>query len=430
MRDMKPIRYRTGAESIVASKAGEPFVKMSEGYGKVVKISKDSITIEYFKPIETILVVVSKKNLELTSILNTGLASKYYNITNGGVKDVSYKDKLSIGLSKDSTFKSFTNKDEIEKYLKILTDGKHTSLTKTYTIKPWSSKIEGGTALKHEMTTNLRLGDIVEPGMAVTYDSGFFTPDIFDKKRLVFMSGNFYNVAFMEKKGNYEDSLIVNANILEKTGSMKYKVISIVIDIYNSITNIKDENDKLSYGDKMMSILDSSLADDDGLSDRAKEILKDVSDNSPKADVNGVIDRIDVMYNCELDMMSSNVRLLADRSNKRFMSEQGTDGKVTSEYSISGNPLLENQIELKYYISYFSKTKVGDKFIIGSQLKNTIGKILSDITTLDRLKRIDYIFSNKSTFARIVNSAYIVGTTNLILERGTENAVNIYRRKQ
>ena len=161
-----------------------------------------------------------------------------------------------------------------------------------------------------------------------------------------------------------------------------------------------------------------------------REILKDVSDNSPKADVNGVIDRIDVMYNCELDMMSSNVRLLADRSNKRFMSEQGTDGKVTSEYSISGNPLLENQIELKYYISYFSKTKVGDKFIIGSQLKNTIGKILSDITTLDRLKRIDYIFSNKSTFARIVNSAYIVGTTNLILERGTENAVNIYRRKQ
>lgn len=425
---MKPVRYRTGAEGVIAAKVGEPFTKMSEGYGIVTKKTSNSITIEYYKPIENILLITEMKDLEMTSKLFDGINNKHYNVLTGETPNTDYKRRVIISKSRKEGYVTLSTLKDVESFLATLTKGRVTSYIKTYPIKSWSSKVEGGSAIKHIMVSNLNIDDNVEPGMAIIYDSGFFTPDIYDNKRLVFMSGSFYKVAFMEKKANYEDSLIVNESVLESTGTLKYKVISIVVDIYNSITNIKDEGDKVSYGDKMMSILDSSMSDDASLSDRAKEILKDVSDNSPKADVNGIIDRIDVLYNCELDNMDKTIRDLVDRSNKRFQSEQGTNGHVTSEYSINGNPLLPNQIELKYYISHHAKTKIGDKFIISAQLKNTIGKILSDITTMEG-EKIDFIFSNKSTFARIVNSAYVVGTTNLLLEKITKNAINIYRSK-
>lgn len=429
MRVMKSYRIWTGAEPVIANKVGKPFVFTADDYGVVESISKSKVIVSYSKPDgKNIIQLISDDfNKPLVRDVYMYLLEKGYDIKFDDKSNSKYKIYVGNKIVKDTSIISITNNRQIRDGLKNIPRVKTTEYSKTYSLRSWASKIEGNQSIKHNMTTILRVGDKVEPGTAITYDESFFEPNIYDKKSIVIKMGCGYNVAFLEKKTTYEDSMEINSKILNDTGETKYKILSKVVDVTSHITNTLTEGAKVKYGDKLMTIIDSTLLLDANLTEQAKQILSEASDASPKANANGIIDRIDVVYNCELDAMDKSIRELADISNKRFKDEYGTDGKVTSEYSISGQPLKADQIELKYYISYQADTKVGDKFNVGHQLKSTIGAIRTNIETEDG-EQVDYIFSNKSVLARITNSGYIMGVMNVLMKDVTNKAIEAYRK--
>lgn len=429
MKVMKSYRIWTGAEPVIANKVGKPFVFTADDYGVVEAISKSKVIVKYSKPDEknTIYLTTNDFNKPLVRDVYMYILEKGYTISFDDKTKTKYKIFVGDSIIKDPNVVSINNTKQIKDKLGSIPKVKTNEYSKTYSLRSWASKIEGNQSIKHNMTTILRVGDKVEPGTAITYDESFFEPNIYDKKSIVVKMGCGYNVAFLEKKTTYEDSMEINSKILNDTGETKYKILSKVVDVSAHITNVLTENTKVKYGDKLMTIIDSTLLLDNTLSEKAKLILSEASDASPKANANGVIDRIDVIYNCELEAMDKSIRELADISNRRFKDEYGTDGKVTSEYSISGQPLLANQIELKYYISYQADTKIGDKFNVGHQLKSTIGAIRTNIETEDG-EQIDYIFSNKSVLARITNSGYIMGVMNVLMKDVTNKAIEAYRK--
>lgn len=429
MKQMKSYRIWTGAEPVIANKVGKPFVYTAEDFGAVESITKSKVIITYSKPNKdnVILLMSDDYNKPEVRDVYVHLLAKGYTITTDTKLKAKYKVYTGKGMIKDPNVIHIKDTRFIASTLKDIPKAKTTEYTKTYSLRSWASKIEGNQSIKHNMTTTLRVGDKVEPGNAIVYDDSFFEPNIYDKNSIVIKMGCSYNIAFIEKKTTYEDSMEINSKILNDTGETKFKILSKVVDVTAHITNTLTEGTKVKYGDKLMTIIDSALILDDTLTDKAKLILSEASDASPKANANGIIDRIDVIYNCELEAMDKSIRELADISNKRFKDEYGTDGRVTSEYSISGQPLMANQIELKYYISYQADTKIGDKFNVGHQLKSTIGAIRTDIETEDG-EQIDYIFSNKSVLARITNSGYIMGVMNALMKDVTNKAVEAYRK--
>ncbi len=429
MKVMKSYRIWTGAEPVIANKVGKPFVFTADDYGIVESISKSKVIVKYTKPDGKNIIYLTSDdfNKPLVRDVYMYMLEKGYDIKFDDKADSKYKIFVGNNIVKDPTIISITNSKQIKDGLQSIPKVKTTEYSKTYSLRSWASKIEGNQSIKHNMTTILRVGDKVEPGTAITYDESFFEPNIYDKKSIVIKMGCGYNVAFIEKKTTYEDSMEINSKILNDTGETKYKILSKVVDVTSHITNTLTEGTKVKYGDKLMTIIDSTLLLDDSLTEQAKQILSEASDASPKANANGIIDRVDVIYNCELDAMDKSIRELADISNKRFKDEYGTDGKVTSEYSISGQPLMANQIELKYYISYQADTKIGDKFNVGHQLKSTIGAIRTNIETEDG-EQIDYIFSNKSVLARITNSGYMMGVMNVLMKDVTNKAIEAYRK--
>jgi hypothetical protein len=429
MKVMKSYRIWTGAEPVLANKVGKPFVFTADDYGVVESISKSKVIVKYTKPDGKNIINLSSDdfNKPLVRDVYMYLLEKGYTIKFDDKANSKYKIFVGNSIIKDNKIISITNNKQIKEGLQNIPKVKTTEYSKTYSLRSWASKIEGNQSIKHNMTTVLRVGDKVEPGTAITYDESFFEPNIYDKKSIVIKMGCGYNVAFIEKKTTYEDSMEINSKILNDTGETKYKILSKVVDVTSHITNTLTEGTKVKYGDKLMTIIDSTLILDNTLTEQAKQILSEASDASPKANANGIIDRIDVIYNCELEAMDKSIRELADISNRRFKDEYGTDGKVTSEYSISGQPLLANQIELKYYISYQSDTKIGDKFNVGHQLKSTVGAIRTNIETEDG-EQIDYIFSNKSVLARITNSGYIMGVMNVLMKDVTNKAIAAYRK--
>ena len=420
MRNMKVNRLWTGAETVVASKAGAPFTYSANDYGIVVSKGKNNITVEYNETVESLEVKCGITDLSLLSNLTLSVMKKGYTASISISPEM--KGVEVIYNNKTNTFNQIKKVSDVENIVNSLVKKKGKKTTKKYSLRAWSSKIEGGMSIKHEMTTSLSVGSTVTPGQVITYDSGFFEPNIYDKTALTLKMGGLYKVAFVEKKTTYEDSIEMNRAILAETGEVKYGVASKVIEVTAHVTNTLPEGSKVSYGDKLMTIIDSSLISDDSISERSKQILSEADDASPESKYNGIIDRIDVIYNCELDEMDPSVRELADKSNKRFMDERGTTGQVDAQYSIEGKPLLNGEIELKYYITSEADTKAGDKFIIGHQLKNTIGDIRDNIETEDG-ERVDAIFSTRSTMARIAPSTFINATINTILEDVTKEAI-------
>lgn len=429
MKEMKSLRVWTGAESVIANKVGKPFVFIAEDDGKVTGLTSSKLSVEYYKPKlgNDILLVDTLDDSKLIRLVFDILSSKGYNVVFDTTIDVKYKVLIS-NKSDDKSFILVKDDRNLNNTLRGIKSVPTDTRKASYSIKPWSSKVEGNVSIKQEMTTNLKVGDKFEKDQPLVYNSGFFEPNIYDNKSIVFKMGSYVKCAFIESLTTYEDSVVFNKNILDKTGETTYKVLSKLLDVESHITNVIPEGSVVKYGDKLMTILDSSVVLDSSLSDRAREILSEASDSSPKANTNGTIERIDVLYNCELEEMDSSIRALADISNKRFKEEKGTTGQVTSEYSVRGIPLAKGQIELKYFISRTASSKVGDKFVLGHQLKNTVGDILDDIKT-ESGEQIDVLFSVRSVAARITNSSYLLGTTNLLMEHFTNKAIKAYRSK-
>ena len=429
MVKMRSNRILTGAESVIANKVGKPFVYTAEGSGVVTRVQKDvKIEVEYRTPKEesVILLLADVDDLVLVRSVYEVLVDKGYNVVTD-VKNENIKHRVYIGNNTlDKSFIKVKDSKTMMSDLKSIPTAETIKTKKSYSLRPWSSKVEGGSSIKHIMGTHFKVGDKVSIDEAITYDVGFFEPNIFDHKSIIFKMGNYVKLAFIEDKYTYEDSMMISKKILKDAGEIVYKVVSKVIDINSHIVNVLPEGTEVKYGMKLMSIIDSSIANNTSLSDRAKEIITDSSDRSPKAKSNGVIDRIDVVYNCNVEDMDPTVRALADISNKRFKEEFGTDGKVTNEYSINGKPLLAGEIELKYYISTIKEAIIGDKFIAIHQLKNTAGTIVDKIETEDGVE-LDGVFGNRSQNNRIINSGYLIGSGNALFEYYNDSAIKAYR---
>lgn len=427
MVNMKSQRIWTGAESTIASKVGKPFVYTALSSGSVTKLSKDAITIKYSTPKEgnDVLLLSSIDDSKLIRDVYDIISDKGYKV----VTDSKVDCKYTVYIGDDNPNKKYINiKDD--KYLLSNLSGikKADTIDKVvnYSLRPWSAKVEGGSSIRHTMDTMLKLYDKVSIDDVITYDNSFFEPNIYDKKSIVLKMGTRALVALVDFKITLEDSVVLNSNILDKTGEVRYTVLSKVLDTNSHITNVIPEGSKVEYNDKLMTIIDSALVNDSSLSDRAREILSDINDRSPKANANGIIDRIDVFYNCELEDMDDSLRQLALKSNKRFKDERDVSGRVTSEYSINGKPLLKGEIELKYYISNTAPSEIGDKFVIGHQLKCTVGDVYDTIETEDG-NSVDALFGNRSILGRIVNSPYEMGVVNTAWKHFSDNAIKAYK---
>lgn len=302
------------------------------------------------------------------------------------------------------------------------------SVTK-YKIYSWTSKEESGSCYTHKMETAFVKGEKFLKDDSLVYDSSFFEPDIFNKNRVIYKSGTFVNVGLTEDLVTYEDSAAISMELNSLLATTVTKVKSSVINKTDNIFNNKVVNESVEPSDTLFTIVDGNLVNDKNIDARALEILQNLKSISPKAKVRGVISKIVIYYNCDIETVSASLRKLINVSDAYLLETTGFTGKVNSSYSIQGIPLLENQIEIKTYINVKDNMGIGDKAILGNQLKFTVGDVFEyDIRTQDGTK-VDLLFSNKSLAARIVNSPFLIGTTSTVLDLISKKAVDMYFKK-
>lgn len=296
---------------------------------------------------------------------------------------------------------------------------------KTYKYSPWTTKEESGTCYTHTLVPNFKVNDKFLKDDTLVYNTSFFEPCVFYPNRCIYKQGELVTVALMENIETHEDSGSISHKLTDRLSTKTTKVNSKIIDVTDNIGDYLDVGDEVTPS-TVLYVIYNEFVQDDTMDDETLEILKSINRSGPKAKVQGKITKIEIYYNALLDDMSSTVRAFVEKMNKYMKANYGHNGIVDIGYSVKGKSLRKNQLEIKYYIEAYDDMGIGDKAIIGNQMKFTVGDVYdNEITGVDGTD-VEMLFSSRSIAARIVNSPYLIGTTSMVLEKLTEKALEMY----
>jgi hypothetical protein len=222
-----------------------------------------------------------------------------------------------------------------------------------------------GSVYPHDLVTRFKEGDSFNRGEVLTYHEGFFEPDSLDPSKMCLKFSIPATVALYESLQTFEDSCALSSSFAGKLGTKVTKVKNYIVDFKQNVHNVFKEGSSITHDDVLMT-LEDEITSQGKFSDADLALLQKLSNFAPRSGYDGVLDKIEVYYHGDKDDMTASLKTLADASDKKMASERKSIGKpvmsgsVNEEYHIAGDPLTLNKAEIKFYITTYVGTGVGD----------------------------------------------------------------------
>lgn len=287
----------------------------------------------------------------------------------------------------------------------------------------------------HLLKTDLKPGAKVKAGDILTYNSGFFVRDKLNPKAVVWKNSLLATVALLESRQTHEDACALSSQLVAKLTSRVTKTKDVTVEFNQAIHNPVKPGDKVEYDTVLCYIEEAVTSGANLLSKTSIDTLKRLSRQSPRAKVEGVVDKIEVYYNGDIEDMHPSLQALATESNKNLAKQaratlsKPVTGLVDESFRIKGEPLLMDTLVIRFYITHDAPSGLGDKFVFANQLKTICSEVMDYDVKTESGKQVDAFFGAQSIFNRIVNSAFILGTTNTLLGVIGKKAADIYNGK-
>lgn len=289
-----------------------------------------------------------------------------------------------------------------------------------------------GTTYPHDIVTPYSPKEKFKAGDILAYNTKFYEPDFIDPKNIVLKVGRPILTAFLEAPATHEDSSAISERASQLFETEVIKERSYVVSFDEEIHNVKRVGSDLDPKDVLMVVTDGTISETDRYSEQSLRTLEELARSSSRVGVVGRLERIEVYYHGDKQMMSPSLRKLADRcdaelsSERRAVNKPVVTGKVGEEHRVGGNPLDVGKAEIRFYISTKGKTGVGDKGVFTHQMKTTIAEVITGGIYTDDGEQIDALFSYSSVANRGVMSAKLVGTTISLLDHIGRKAADLY----
>ena len=293
-----------------------------------------------------------------------------------------------------------------------------------------------GMTLPHDMVTDFNVGDTVNAGDVVVYHKNFFAPVPFKKGTVDWKGGFLARVAFMDTRETYEDASSVSQEFANRITTQQTIVRNVVVEFDKEVRDIVQVGQEVNYSDALCLVEDKFVAQTTTFSKDRQNTLKMLSGKRNTAQVTGVVDRIEVYYNGMVDDMSESLKAIVEQSDKELAKRRKAQGKpvVTGavnddEMNVEGAPLLLDTMLIRVFITRSVAASSGDKGVICHQLKSEISKVYYKRTTLESKQPVDLFYGSKSLYARVVYSAFKIGTSITLLGLISQKMADIYKGK-
>lgn len=293
----------------------------------------------------------------------------------------------------------------------------------------------GGQTIPHEMATTFKVGDKVKAGEVVSYNSGWFEPDYFNKNQVLYKAGTIATVALVETKQTHEDACTITEKFSRKLGTKLTKVKKVRLEFQDVLTDLVKIGQEVDFETPLVLIQDEMTANMGAFSADTIATLASMSQQAPAAKVRGVVEKIEVFYHGSKDDMSPSVRALANYGDKMLQAQaKATDapvftGSTDESYRVDGDPLLPGTMCVVFYITDHVTAGIADKVVFASQMKSIISEVADYEVVTESGIEVDAFFGAYSIFKRIVNSPFSIGTTTVLMQLGARHALKLYRGK-
>lgn len=263
---------------------------------------------------------------------------------------------------------------------------------------------------KHMKITDLAVGAEFKKGEILAWDEMYFSRCNIDPTRVVWKSGSMARIALVEGQFTFEDSIGIVKSYADASSSPYIKPNDFKVDSIQSINMHCKVGDVVEYDQILCDIENPESAafdyDDAGEFDGLDRLgIKQI-----KAKQSGTITKIDVLYNGDIDDWDESLRNFIKKQNgvrgkiASFKSLTAPTGDVGGNTSVGKSKIYPNTAVVYIYIDNNIKTTTADKFVVGNQMKGTVGFIYEHpIYTTDG-RPVDIIFSLKSLLNRMVLS--------------------------
>lgn len=289
-----------------------------------------------------------------------------------------------------------------------------------------------GLTIPHQVITEFKVGEKFKVGQTLCYNPGFFEKDPFDPKQVLWKAGVLTKVALLESNDTLEDGSLITKKAANQLTTAVTKVKNVIINFDQSPRRVVKIGSAVKSDDKLCIIENAVTADTKLFDEDTIDTLQILSAQTPMAKMSGVIERIEVLYLGEKEDMSEALRELANASDREFVKRakslgvKPNTGEVDETYRIDGSPLSFNTACIRFYITGQVGMSPGDKAVFSNQLKTVVGRVEPRPILTESGVEVDAIFGSTSVYDRIVNSAFINGTTNTLLKVISKRAAEIY----
>ena len=281
--------------------------------------------------------------------------------------------------------------------------------------------------VESKICCNVKLGQKVNKGDIITYNTDFFKMDKFSGQ-VDNSIGALANVIFMEMDTTLEDSFEMSQRLSQKLtmNPVNTKVVS--LSGKSLIHKCLDIGTEVSPTDDLM-IFEEDPTATEGMStnDEALEMLAELNRRTPTAGHAGKIIRIDAYYSCDPAEMHPTVHELVkkcvDEKNRRYRlaksstepDEYPASSTIKEGSKYKGVTFDKDTVMFIFHIQERIPHSVGDKLVVCNQLKATCGGIFPKPIYSESGIEVDMLFSMMSTNKRIVLSPLKFGIASRIL---------------
>lgn len=289
-----------------------------------------------------------------------------------------------------------------------------------------------GNIIPHQIDTTYKVGDIFNKDDIITYNSYYFEPDNINPGHVIFKRGIRGNVLFWEARDTLEDANSISVEFSKKLSTSATEKRYVTIPADHDVEMFIKEGGTVDP-ETILCTLRPPLS---GLSTRyskeAVEALDALNTLTPKAKYDGVVERIELMYTGELDEMSESLQDIVSEydaklyRNNRRLDNPVKSAKIDPSYSIKGRDVGENQVVLIYYVTKLFGAAIGDKIVLGNQMKSIISNVVDVPYVAEDGTVVDVTFSRQGISNRIVNSMDLQGTSNTVLALIEKKMIEAY----
>lgn len=226
-----------------------------------------------------------------------------------------------------------------------------------------------GLTVAHSIVTRLKVGDTVDVGDPIVYNEGFFEPDFFDKKKIVWKNSFNVKTVLWESTQTHEDSSAISKKVSSKLATNITKVKIVVVKFDQAVSEIVKVGDSVVADSTLCLIEDSFTANSKLFNEQSLQTLRSISSQAPRAHVKGTVERVEVYYHGDKEDLSESLLELVNKTDKDLrkraasMGKSYHSGQVDGGFRVDGQSLEFDTVAIKFYITSLVGSGVGDSHL-------------------------------------------------------------------